>query len=156
MKPLILCLTLVCLSANAQEMAVNAMPLDNPTGSTCKVVISEYRAGSVVMFTGNCGWYGLKGVGGYIQGWNHTNHIKIVRGVFENGRVVSWAKVTYINKVNRTIETYEEDEEPWMTKNRRTHSFDDMETDARQAGLVLNFNKASSLFKFANYIDVRE
>ena len=156
MNKLFFCLALVCSSVNAQEMSVNAMPLDNPTGSTCKVVMSEYRAGSVVMYTGNCGWSGLHGIAGYIQAWNHSNHIKIVRGLFRNSKAVSWAKVTYINKIDKTIETYEEDEEPWMTKNRKTHNFDDMEADARQAGLVLNFNKASSLFKFANYIDVRE
>ena len=157
MKPLILCLTLMCLEAQAQEMRVrNAMPLDNPTGSTCEVVLSEYYAGSVVMYAGSCGWYGLKGVGGYIQAWNHSNHIKIVRGVFDSGRAVSWAKVTYINRVKNTIETYEEDEEPWMTKNRKTHKLDDIETDARQAGLALNFNRASSLLKLANYVDVLE
>jgi hypothetical protein len=74
--------------------------------------------------------------------------------VFENGRALSWTKVTYINKVKKTIETYEEDE--WLTENRKTHNFDYMETDARQAGLYLNFNKAESLFKFANYIDIHE
>lgn len=154
MNKLLFCVALLCSSANAQEMAINAMPLDNPTGSTCKVVMSEYRAGSVVMYTGKCGWNGLYGIAGYIQAWNHSNHIKIVRGMFNNGKANSWTKVTYINKVSKTIETYEEDE--WLTNNRKTHNFDDMEADARQAGLVLNFNKASSLFKFANYIDVRE
>lgn len=154
MKKFMFGLALVCSGVNAQSMAVNAMPLDDPRGSTCKVVMSEYRAGSVVMYTGKCGWYGLSGVAGYIQAWNHSNHIKVVRGVFENGRAVSWTKVTYINKVKRTVETYEEDE--WITENRKTHNFDDMETDARQAGLYLNFNKAESLFKFANYVDVHE
>lgn len=157
MKPLILCLTLMCLEAQAQEMRVkNAMPLDYPTGPSCAVVLSEYYAGSVVMYTGNCGWQGLKGVGGYIQAWNHSNHIKIVRGLFDSGRAVSWAKVTYINRVKNSVETYEEDEEPWMTKNRKSYMLDEIETDARQAGLVLNFNRASSLIRLANYLDVLE
>jgi hypothetical protein len=154
MNKLLFCIGLLCSSVNAQEMAINAMPLDNPTGSTCKLVMAEYRAGSVVMYTGKCGWNGLYGIAGYVQAWNHSNHIKIVRGMFNNGKAVSWTKVTYINKVNRTIETYEEDE--WITNNRKTHNFDDRETDARQAGLYLNFNKAESLFKFANYIDIHE
>ena len=154
MRAFIFCVGLLCSSVNAQEMAVNAMPLDDPRGSTCKLVMAEYRAGSVVMYTGKCGWNGLYGIAGYIQAWNHSNHIKIVRGMFNNGRAVSWTKVTYINKVSRTIETYEEDE--WITNNRKTHNFDDRETDARQAGLHLNFNKAESLFKFANYIDIHE
>ena len=142
MNKLFFCVGLLCSSANAQEMAVNAMPLNNSIGSTCKVVLSDYRAGSVVTYTGKCGWYGLSGVSGYIQAWNHSNHIKIVRGVFNSGKAVSWTKVTYINKVSRTIETYEEDE--WLTNNRKTHNFDDREADARQAGLYLNFNKAES------------
>jgi len=154
MKKFMFGLALVCSGVNAQSVAINAMPLDDPRGSTCKLVMPEYRAGSVVMYAGKCGWYGLSGVAGYIQAWNHSNHIKVVRGVFENGRAVSWTKVTYINKVKRTVETYEEDE--WITENRKTHNFDDMETDARQAGLYLNFNKAESLFKFANYVDVHE
>jgi len=155
MKLFIFCLSLVCLNANAQEMKLNnAMPLDNPTGSTCAVTLSDYYAGSVVMYTGQCGWGGLKGVAAYIQAWNHSNHIKIVRGVFNNSKAASWSKVTYINKVARTIETYEEDY--WMTRNRKSYNYDNMETDARQAGLQLDFNKASAYLKFANYIDVHE
>jgi hypothetical protein len=154
MKKFIFGLALVCSSVNAQEMVINAMPLGDPRGSTCKVVLAEYRPGSVVMYSGKCGWHGLSGVAGYIQSWNHSNHIKIVRGAFDSGRAVSWTKVTYINKVNKTIETYEEDE--WITNNRKIHKYDDVEADARQAGLGLNFNKSASLFAFANYIDVLE
>jgi hypothetical protein len=137
----------------AQEMAVSAAPLDNPTGSRCKVILSEYKAGSAAQYLGSCGWTGLNGTGAYVQGWNHSNHIKVVRGQFVSGRVESFAKVTYINKVNNVVQTYEESS--YMTRNITSYQLGDLLADAHQAGL--NFDSTVSAYiKLANYIDIRE
>jgi hypothetical protein len=137
----------------AQEMAVSAAPLDNPTGSRCKVILSEYKAGSAAQYLGSCGWTGLNGTGAYVQGWNHSNHIKVVRGQFVSGRVESFAKVTYINKVNNVVQTYEESS--YMTRNITIYQLGDLLADAHQVGL--NFDSTVSAYiKLANYIDIRE
>jgi hypothetical protein len=134
-------------------MAVSAAPLDNPRGSRCKVVLTDYKPGSAAMYVGSCGWTGLNGTAAYVQGWNHSNHIKVVRGQFISGRVESFAKVTYINKVANVVQTYEESS--YMTRNVNTYQLGDLLADAHQTGLNFD-NTVSAYIKLANYIDIRE
>jgi hypothetical protein len=137
----------------AQEVAVSAAPLDNPSGSRCKVVLTDYKAGSAAQYLGSCGWTGLNGTGAYVQGWNHSNHIKVVRGQFVSGRIETFAKVTYINKVNNVVQTYEESS--YMTRNITSYQLGDLLADAHQVGLNFD-NTVSAYIKLANYIDIRE
>jgi hypothetical protein len=145
-----LVLPVTCL---ADEMAVAAMPIDGYSGNRCKVFIPQYRAGSSVMYTGSCGWAGLSGTGAYVQTWNHGNHIRIVRGQFASGQIQSFAKITYINMVKKTVETYEQNS--YTTQNFNEHHLDDILADARQSGLRLG-NTPMAYIKLANYIDMRE
>jgi hypothetical protein len=138
---------------HADEMAVSAAPLDNPSGSRCKVVLTEYKPGSAAMYYGSCGWTGLKGTAVYVQGWNHSNHIKVVRGQFESGKIESFAKVTYINKVTNVVETYEESS--YMKQSKNVYHLGDLLADAHQSGLHFD-NTVSAYIKLANYIDIRE
>lgn len=133
--------------------SVSASEIDNPKGNKCRVVLTEYRPNSGVMYVGNCGWAGLKGIGAYVQGWNHSNHIKIVRGHFESGTVQSFAKVTYINKLEGTVQTYEES--MFIIKNSRQYDLADLLADANQSGLHFD-NTVFAYIKFANYVDMRE
>jgi hypothetical protein len=156
MKKLLLVFALLLLPQTiclADEMAVSAAPLDNPSGSRCKVILSDYRSGSAAQYVGNCGWTGLNGTGAYVQGWNHSNHIKVVRGQFVSGRVESFAKVTYINKVKNIVQTYEENS--YMSRNFTTYQLGDILADAHQSGLNFD-NTVSAYIKLANYIDIRE
>jgi hypothetical protein len=137
----------------ADEMAVSAGFMDNPSGSRCKVVLSDYRPNSAAVYLGNCGWTGLKGIGAYVQAWNHSNHVKIVRGQFSSGRVEGYAKVTYINRLTNTVETYEESS--YTIRNSNSYSLDGVLADARQSGLQFD-SSVSAYIKFANYIDLRE
>ena len=145
-----LILPVICF---AGELAVSIAPVDNPNGSKCKVVLMDYKPGSAAVYLGNCGWTGLKGEGAYVQAWNHSNHIKIVRGQFSSGRVESFAKVTYINRVTNTVETYEES--TYLSRRRGAYYLDDLLADAKQSGLGLD-NSISAYIKFANYIDLKE
>jgi hypothetical protein len=77
----------------------------------------------------------------------------VVRGNFKFGQPQTNTKVTYINKIARTIQTYEESN--GYTENMRTYNFDDILADAVQAGLQLD-NKIMTYIKFANYIDTME
>jgi hypothetical protein len=153
MRKLILLLALVPTWCFAIGEFVAATPIDNPNGSTCKVYVSEYRAGSDVMYLGSCGWYGLKGIGAYVQGWNHSNHVRIVRSVFNYGQPTTYSKVTYINKVNNTIKTYEE--YGGKIENIKQYNLDDILADSLQAGLPVD-HSIMAYIKFANYIDTME
>lgn len=154
MKKLLLVFALLLPALSfADEMAISAAPLDNVGGSRCKVILSDYRAGSAAQYVGKCGWTGLTGTGAYVQGWNHSNHIKVVRGQFVSGRVESFAKVTYINKVTNVVETFEESN--YMTRNSNVYHLGDILADAHQAGLHFD-NTVSAYIKLANYIDMRE
>jgi hypothetical protein len=155
-KKLLLIFALVLLIPSVcfgNGTAVAASEIDNPKGNKCRVVLTEYRPNSGVMYVGNCGWTGLKGIGAYVQGWNHSNHIKIVRGHFESGTVQSYAKVTYINKLEGTVQTYEES--MFITKNSRQYYLADLLADANQSGLYFD-NTVFAYIKFANYVDMRE
>jgi hypothetical protein len=143
---------LLSTAAYADGAFVMASPIDNPNGKECKVFVPDYHAGSGVMYLGNCGWFGLNGIAAYVQGWNYANHIKIVRGSFEYGQVKSYSKVTYINKVNKTIQTYEQS---YRMPEVRQYNLDEILTDAVQAGLPID-NSIMSYVKFANYIDTLE
>jgi hypothetical protein len=88
-----------------------------------------------------------------VQGWNHSNHIKVVRGQFVSGRIETFAKVTYINKVNNVVQTYEESS--YMTRNIASYQLGDLLADAHQVGLNFD-NTVSAYIKLANYIDIRE
>jgi len=137
----------------ADEAAISATPLDSYGGNRCKVFVPQYRAGSAVMYTGSCGLTGLSGTGAYVQTWNHGNHIRIVRGQFASGQIQSFAKITYINMVKKTVETYEQNS--YTTQNFNEHYLDDILADARQSGLRFD-NTAMAYIKLANYIDMRE
>jgi hypothetical protein len=137
----------------ADEAAISATPLDSYGGNRCKVFVPQYRAGSAVMYTGSCGWTGLSGTAAYVQTWNHGNHIRIVRGQFASGQIQSFAKITYINMVKKTVETYEQNS--YTTQNFNEHHLDDILADAKQSGLRFD-NTAMAYIKLANYIDMRE
>jgi len=147
---LVLLIPSVCLG---NGISVSASEIDNPSGSRCRVVLTDYRPNSGVMYVGNCGWTGLKGIGAYVQAWNHSNHIKVVRGHFESGTVQSFAKVTYINRLEGIVQTYEES--MFITKNLRQYELADLISDANQSGLHFN-NTVFAYIKFANYVDIRE
>jgi len=153
MKKLIALLALMPSLCFAVGEFINAAPMDEPNGSSCKVYVSEYHSGSGVMYLGSCGWYGLKGTAAYVQGWNYANHIRVVRGVFDQGRTITYSKVTYINKVAKTIQTYEEF--GTRKENIKRYDLDDKLTDAAQAGLSLD-NNIMAYIKFANYLDTFE
>jgi hypothetical protein len=137
----------------AQAQYVAADPIDKPGGSTCKVLVTEYRPGSGVMYFGDCGWTGLKGIAAYVHGWNQSNHIRVVRGNFSGGKAESFTKVTYINKIERTIMTYEENS--YSKLNMKLYQLDDVITDATQAGMKID-HTIMTYVKLANYIDVFE
>jgi hypothetical protein len=61
---LVLLIPSVCLG---NGISVSASEIDNPSGSRCRVVLTDYRPNSGVMYVGNCGWTGLKGIGAYVQ-----------------------------------------------------------------------------------------
>jgi hypothetical protein len=133
------------------EATVSAVSMQNR--GNCNVTVPYYRPGSSVMYMGDCGWTGLKGTAAYIQSWNHSNHIRIVRGEFSSGRIQSFAKVTYINAVTRSVETYEQNS--YATQNFNTHALDDVLADAKQSGVRFSKN-ATDYITLANYIDTKE
>ena len=153
MKKLIAVLMLAPALCFAESRYIAAQPMDQPNGSTCKVLVADYRPGSGVMYLGTCGWTGLKGVASYTQGWNAGNHIKVVRGEFDSGKPLSVTKVMYLNKVNKTIHTYEQSE--YGTGMSKKYNLDDVLTDAKQAGLRLD-NSIMAYTKLANYLDIFE
>ena len=137
----------------AQAQYVSAVPLTNFNGSTCRVLVSDYRPGSSVMYLGNCGLMGLKGTAAYITAWNHSNHIQVVRGNFSSGKAESFTKVTYINIIERTVTTYEESQSIHI--NKRSYQLDDILADAKQSGVRID-SSTMAYITFANYIDVLE
>jgi hypothetical protein len=137
----------------AQAQYVAAGQMGNPQGSTCKVLVSEYRPGSGVEYLGTCGWYGLKGIAAYVQGWNHSNHIRVVRGEFSSGKPLATTKVMYINMISKKVSTYYENE--YQKTQIKVYNLDDIVTDAIQAGVLLN-GDIISYVSLANYIDVLE
>ncbi len=147
----------VCLLAPtlcfANGQYVEAYSITNPSSSLCKVLVGNYHAGSSVGYVGDCGWFGLTGIGGYVQTWNHSNHVRVVRGVFSSGEVKPKPKVTHINNADGTITTYEQGK--YMRFNVKTYQLDDVLTDAKQAGLNLG-NDSMAYIKLANYVDVFE
>lgn len=152
MKKLLLALTVALPSiCFADEMLVSAVSMQN--NSTCNITVPQYKPGSSVMYLGDCGWMGLKGTAAYVQAWNHSNHIRIVRGEFSSGKIQSFAKVTYINMVTRSIETYEQNS--YSTQNQNNHNLDEVLTDAKQAG-VRFYKKPTDYITLANYIDTKE
>jgi hypothetical protein len=152
MSKLLLTLAIVLPSiCFADQVVVSAVSMQDQ--STCNVTVPQYKPGSSVMYLGNCGWTGLKGTGAYVQAWNHSNHIKIVRGEFYSGKIQSFAKITYINMVTRSIETYEQN--TYSTQNLNTHDLDNVLTDAKQAG-VRFYKKPTDYITLANYIDTKE
>jgi hypothetical protein len=153
MKKFLLLLALLPSLCIAKGEFVNAVPMDNSDGKTCKVFVSDYKQGSDVRYLGNCTWFGLSGTAAYVQNWNFSNHIKIVRANFQYGQIKSYAKVTYINRVNKTIYTY--DEFLGYTDNVKNYNLDDILADASQAGLAMD-NNIMAYIKFANYIDTME
>jgi hypothetical protein len=144
---LLLCIPLLAYSG---EELVAAVPLHNVNGSACNVMVSDYRPGSNVMYLGKCGWYGLKGPAAYVQTWNFTNHIKVVRGYFDFGKNVNYTKVTYINKVEGIVETYEEDR--YLELNRKVYKLYDIMADVKQANVQIEQSMLGYI-QFANYMD---
>jgi len=153
MKKLLVLLALMPSLCFAAGEFISAVPVDQPNGSTCKVYVSEYHVGSGVMYLGECGWYGLKGTAAYVQGWNYANHIRIVRGNFKYGQAMAYSKVTYINKIAKTIQTYEEFSN--SKENFKQYNLDDILADVAQARMPLD-NSIMAYIKFANYIDTLE
>ena len=137
----------------AQSQYISAYPMDNPEGKTCKVLVNDYKPGSTVVYVGDCGMMGLKGVAAYIQAWNHANHIRIVRGQFNSGKAISDTKVTYINRVRGTITTF--DEGAYYKSTAKLYKLDDVITDAVQSGIKLD-GSVVAYVRLANYIDVFE
>jgi hypothetical protein len=153
MKKLLVLFALLPTLCMGMGIFVNADEMDNLSGSKCKVHVSQYHSGSGIMYLGNCGWYGLKGPAAYVQAWNHSNHVMIVRGDFKYAQAQAHTKVTYINKVKNTIETYEEF--GGYKENVKTYNFHDILADAVQAGFQID-SKVITYVKFANYIDTME
>lgn len=153
MKKLLLLLALIPSWCFAAGEFVIASPMDKPNGSDCRVYVSQYHVGSNVLYLGNCGWYGLKGVAAYVQAWNHSNHVRIVRSVFNYGQPTTYSKVTYINKLNDTVQTYEEYGS--RIENIKQYNLNDMLVDSLQAGLKIDYSTMDYI-KFANYIDTME
>lgn len=152
MKKLLLALAVVLPSiCFGDEATVSAVSMQDR--GTCNVTVPQYRPGSSVLYMGECGWTGLKGTAAYIQHWNHSNHIRIVRGQFSSGKIQSFAKITYINMITRSIETYEQNS--YTTQNVNTHELDGVLTDAKQAGVRFSKN-ATDYITLANYIDTKE
>jgi hypothetical protein len=152
MKKLLFALLLLPTICFAQAQYVSAVPLNN-NGSACTVSVADYRPGSNVFYLGNCGWTGLKGTAAYITAWNHSNHIRIVRGNFSSGKAESFSKVTYINFVDRTVETYEESQS--VKINTKNYDLDGILADAKQSGVRIGSGNMAYI-TFANYIDVFE
>ena len=153
MKKLLFIFLMLPVLCFAQAQYVSALPLDNPNNSTCRVLVPEYRPGSSVFYLGNCGWAGLNGTAAYIAAWNHSNHVRIVRGNFSSGKAESFSKVTYINFVNRKVLTYEESQS--IRVNTKSYDLDGILADARQAGVKMG-NSSMAYIAFANYVDVFE
>ena len=153
MKKLLLFLALIPSWCFAVGEFVIAAPINKTNGSNCKVYVSDYHVGSDVMYLGDCGWYGLKGIAAYVQGWNHSNHVRIVRSVFNYGQPTTYAKVTYINKIKDTIQTYEQYGS--RIENIKQYNLNDMLTDSLQAGLKIDYSTMDYI-TFANYIDTFE
>ena len=153
MKKILAAFLLLPTLCFAEARYIAATQMDQPNGSTCKVLVDEYHAGSGVMYLGECGWTGLKGIASYTQGWNYGNHIRVVRGEFSSGKPISVTKVMYLNKVNKTIHTYEQGE--YSKSGIKRYNLDDVLADANQAGLRLD-NSIMAYTKLANYLDVFE
>ena len=153
-KVIVACVTAILPALCIAEPAyIGATPMDEPNGRPCRVYISDYRPGSGAMYLGTCGWTGLKGIASYTIGWNHGNHIRVVRGQFDYGKPVSATKVTYFNKVQGTITTYTQSE--FSRSNVRNYNLDDVLTDAQQAGIRIN-SSIMAYTTIANYLDVFE
>ncbi len=152
-KKLLTILLVFPIMCFAQAQYVSAVPLTNFNGSTCRVLVADYRPGSFVYYLGNCGLTGLKGTAAYITAWNHSNHIQIIRGNFSSGKAESFTKVTYINIVERTVTTYEESQSIHI--NKRNYQLDDILADAKQSGVKIDSSNMAYI-NFANYIDVLE
>jgi len=106
MKKLLVLFALLPTLCMGMGIFVNADEMDNLNGSKCKVYVSQYHSGSGIMYLGNCGWYGLKGPAAYVLAWNDSNHVLIVRGDFKYAQAKAYTKVTYINIIKNTIQTY--------------------------------------------------
>lgn len=141
------CFPLLC---SAAEQLVAAVPLADFKGSTCNVFVSEYQAGSNIMYIGNCGWWGLKGTAAYVQTWNFDNHVKVVRGHFDSGRTANIARVVHIDQLNRVVEVY--DEGFFVKSNQLTYNLDDILADMKQARVRIDKGMYSYV-QFANYMD---
>ena len=153
MKKILFTLLLVPAICFAQSQYVAALAMDDERAPTCKVLVSDYHAGAGVMYLGDCGWTGLKGIAAYVQGWNHSNHIRIVRGQFSSGKPEGGTKVTYINRIKGTITTFEED--GFYKSGTKVYKLDNVITDAVQSGVKLD-GAIISYVRLANYIDVFE
>lgn len=154
MIPRLFILLMFPLFAHAQNASVMAFEMDNPTGSKCQVIVTDYRVNSGTMYSGNCGWYGLKGIGAYVEGWNHGNHMRVVRGNFRSGRTIGWSKVTYFNLTKKVVTVYEEND--WMTRNRIVYNLDDVIADVVRTKVDVNLSKVSAYIVIANFIDLYE
>jgi hypothetical protein len=153
-KVLIACITATMSTlCVAQSAYINAVPMDQRGGTPCKVFVSDLRPGSEAMYLGTCGWMGLKGIASYTIGWNHGNHIRVVRGQFDSGKPVFSTKVTYFNKVEGTITTYIQSD--YGRSSFKKYQLDDVLVDAKQVGLRLD-DSIMAYTKIANYLDVFE
>jgi hypothetical protein len=140
------------LIANAQTSFV-ASEIDNPTNK-CQVIVADYRVGSDINYLGNCSWSSLKGIGAYVEKWNHGNHVRVVRGNFKKGQSTDWSKVTYFNLLKKTVVSSEENS--WLTRNRTVYQIDDVIADMVRSKVDIDLSKVSTYLVIANFIDLYE
>jgi hypothetical protein len=152
MKKLLFVFLMLPALCFAEPQYIAAAPMGN-SGADCRVLVSDYRPGSYVEYLGGCGWQGLKGTAAYVQAWNHSNHTRVVRGVFSSGKPIATTKVMYINGVSKKIVTYNEND--YQRLNVKVYNLDDVLTDAVKAGVNIN-DDTMSYIRLANYIDIFE